>query len=880
MGRPPERVWCATPLSWLGRTGWPSERVRCATPFFCFAGVVALPHALPCSPSAFSCPRCSRPCAGVCIRLLLRPPHPTPAHPAPLLVVFCPPFCFLVSRAYRQLCPPPPPPPPPGGLRFAAGGVLLRIYPSCLCAFRLLCTAWPFLGASCCPTPPPLGLCFAGVVALPLVCLCSPSVFSWFRAAWPFVPPPSPRFLFPGCRRPAPRFPVSSCCCLVFSVPLALAPTWLGFFFLPRLAAFRAHCALRAGAPPPPLAVAPDGVRCPASCCVVPRLGVGCFVRRSVFCCAVSCCCASAWLCGVLFCCVFGFVVGRLPLALAAPFLLMSHGAPLRRAVSSGVSSCVVPSCVVVCCGAFFVAVWCQGRGLFFTPCLLGSAHLRVCAAWYCPPLVCVSCLLPVCVALLCWLVLCSVVLCCCLVCCVVRGAACRVVLCRVLLCFAGGMVPRCVSSWGCAVLHALPCSVVLCCVVVHCAVCCSAASWCSVLCCPAVCCCGLLCAIWCPFALCGWLCAVLCCCLLLCAVLRLWAWCLVALCCAVLVVACCFVLVALLCAVLCLLVLCWAVLRRVVLCGAGLLCTVLSDGAVLHCLAVCGAASCCAVPSAAVRCLGCCVLCCVLCCAVLCCCVLCCALGCGVLVRCAVLFVLCLAVWSGSVFPCVVLCLLVLCCAALRRDFTCGAVLLCTVIFAWCCAVFARAFWCCCVLCPALGCRAVLWGAVLFRAALCCVALCCVRCAVRVLPLCCGVCCFLLLSVVLLAPCGVALCARLPLCIFKNRKNCFPFSKTEKIVSRWCLALCTLSSLDATIPHTENTKPACFIYLSPGVGLVCTAGLVLELFGCVLGVFDTVHLQRKGGQTRRGWGSSGTRRYMENKKKGARVGESRGVTR
>ena len=65
---------------------------------------------------------------------------------------------------------------------------------------------------------------------------------------------------------------------------------------------------------------------------------------------------------------------------------------------------------------------------------------------------------------------------------------------------------------------------------------------------------------------------------------------------------------------------------------------------------------------------------------------------------------------------------------------------------------------------------------------------------------------------------------------------------------------------------HTLK-KPACFVYSIPRLGLVCTAGLGLDSCGFVLGVLDTVHLQRKGGQTRRGWGSSGRRRYMENKK-------------
>ena len=535
-----------------------------------------------------------------------------------------------------------------------------------------------------------------------------------------------------------------------------------------------------------------------------------------------------SWCCAVprvLFC---GATVGC-GLLCAARGVLLRRAVPLSRclavwcarllcrwpspvgvghALSVGVARCSAsPCCFVrsfVVCGAvvFCRVLWCFPcccvvSWLFFL-CLLGSAHLRFCAALCCTPpppprFVCHAfCRFA---AAVCWLVLPFVVPCCCLLCCVVRGAACRVVLCRVLLCSAGSVVLCCVSSCVCALLRALPCSVVLCPVVVRCAVRWGAAFWC---------CCGLLCAVWCPLALCGQLRAVVRCCLLLCAVLRLWAWCLVALCCAVLVVVCCFVLVALLCAVMCLLVLCWAVSRRVVLCGAVLLCTALWGW---HCAALSRglwcrfllwrALVCCAVPR---------VLCALLR-DVLCCCVLCCAWGCGVLVRCVVVSASCLAVRSGSVFLCGVLCLLVLWCCALRLVVSCGVVLLHAVLFASCCAVFARTVWCCCVMCPALGCCAALWGAVPFGAVLCCVAPCCARCTVCVLPLCCGVCCFC---------CCPLCCSRpvvLPPCIFKTSKNCFLFSKTEKIVSGW-FALCTLSSLHATIPHTEKTS---LLYLLNG---------------------------------------------------------------
>ena len=286
-----------------------------------------------------------------------------------------------------------------------------------------------------------------------------------------------------------------------------------------------------------------------------------------------------------------------------------------------------------------------------------------------------------------------------------------------------------------------------------------------------ALCCAFLLCATVGCFVPSGvrWLCAGRHCCLLLCVLRRLWAWCLVALCCAVLPVACCFVLVALLCAVLCLLVLCWAVWRRVVLYGAALLCTVLWGWccsalsrvplrAVVCPRVLCGASG--AVCFAA-------------CCAVLCCAAVFCPVPWGVVSWCAVLCCSCCVLLFGRGLCSCVLCCVSWCCAALRcvvlsHEVQCCCALCClrgVVLF------LLSPFWCCCVLCPVFGCCAVLWGAVPFGAAFCCVALCCVRCAVCVLPLHCGVCCLLLLSVVLLAPCGVALCARLPLCIFKNRK-------------------------------------------------------------------------------------------------------------
>ena len=732
-GRPPERVWCAIPLSWPGRTGRPPERVRCATPCFCCAGVVALLLVVPCSLVSVRF-QALRWCVSLPAAVPPPPPRPSACCLPP------PPLLLGVPRPPAVV-----PPPPPGG--YALPGWLspaprLPLLPLCLVvALRCLAVCWCFL----LPPPPPPRVVFPGCWPLPLVFPCPPAyalffpcLWLWHLFGWVSFSPLGSRW----CPPPPPRRLLVVC-------------------GAPRLGLWCCSWVLAVVC----------GARCfAAPCCVGVRVPC-CVVRSSVVPLAVSlwrwpgpfCWCRLVLCFAVLFCAVFRRVWCLRVLSCALVFSLLLCGVVVVLSLPSR-----------FCAHAGL-------RRLVLSP----------------PPLVCVSCLLPVCVAAVCWLVLPFVVLCCCLLCCVVRGAACRVVLCRVLLCSAGGVVLRCGSSCGCVLLRALPCSVVLCCVVVRCAVRCSAASWCSVLCCPAVCCRGLLCAVWCPLALRGWLRAVLRCCLLLCAVLRLWAWCLVALCCAVLVVACCFVLVALPRAVLCLLVLCWAVSRRVVLCGAVLLCTALWGW---HCAALfrglwcrfplwC-ALGCCAVPR---------VLCALLR-AVLCCCVLCCAPGCRVLVRCPVLFASCPAVWSRSVFLCGVLCLLVLWCSALHLVVSCGVVLLRTGLFAWCCAVFARVVWCCCLLCPALGCCAALWGAVPFGAVLCCAAPCCACCAVCVLPLCCRVCCF----------CCCPLCCWrpvvLPPCMFKTRKNCFLFSKTEKQFSRW-FALFTLSSLHATIPNTEKTS-------------------------------------------------------------------------
>ena len=891
-GRPPERVCCAVPLSWQGRTGRPPERVRCATPCFCFAGVAALLLVVLCSLVSvrfLALRRCLSPPAAV------PPPPPTPPRPSACCVP--PPPCFLVPQ------PAVPPPPLPGGMPFPAGCLAL-IYPCCLCALWLA-VCWRFL------LPPPPG-----------------------RVSWVLAP--------------AARFPLSSCFCLVFSVPLALAPVWLGFVFPPRLVLV----------PPPPLggcswwsavprvlfcgAVVWGGLLCAARgvllrravllcgclavwcacllcrwpcpvgvghalsvgvarCSASPRCFVGCFVVcGAVVRCRVlrcfPCCSVVSWLFSL---CFLGFVHLRVCAAWCCPpppwfvcrafcrFVLPRCAGlfcPLWRRVAAccvvlfGVQR-AVSCCAVSCCAPR--VVWCCAA----IPRAAASCCVLCRARWCCAVLSCVApfagvlrpgalcCAVPLCAVVGCFVpsgvrwrcavgcVLCCAVVCCCVLCCAFgRGVWLR---CAVLssLWLAVSFWSRCpvlyCASWCCVGLcRVVLCCVVLCCVVVRCAVRWVAASWCSVLCCPTVCCRGLLCAPWCPLALCGWLRAVPRCCLLpFCAApLGVVSRCAV-LCCPRCGLLFCFGCAALCCAVLCLLVLCWAMSRRVVLCGSVLLCTALWGW---HCAALSRglwcrfplwrALGCCAVPR---------VLCALLR-AVLCCCVLCPAWGCGVLVRCAVLFASCLAVWSGSVFLCGVLCLLVLWCSALHPVVSCGVVLLRTVLFAWCCAVFARAVWCWCVLCLALGvvprcgvlCRLVRCFAVVPRA---------VRAA-----LCVFCCCVVVCAVLAAVRCAASALWCYPRAFSKPEKTVSHFQKQKKLFSA---GLPCVPCPPCMQQYHTLKKPASFIYLIPCFGLVCTAGLGLESCGCVLGVLDTVHLQQKGGQTRRGWGSNGRRRYMENKK-------------
>ena len=164
--------WLSVVLSYPGRTGRHPRRVWCFIPCFCFAGVVALPLVLTCSPSTFLCLRGCRPCAGVRCRLLLRPPPRTPPHLTPQLVVFGPSLCFLVSPHPPAVVPPPP------TRWFSVSRPLVfcsafSLVPSAPCG----CCA-PLGRLSVPPAvPPDPRICVARVFPLPLVLLCSPSAF-------------------------------------------------------------------------------------------------------------------------------------------------------------------------------------------------------------------------------------------------------------------------------------------------------------------------------------------------------------------------------------------------------------------------------------------------------------------------------------------------------------------------------------------------------------------------------------------------------------------------------------------------------------------------------------------------------------------------------
>ena len=683
------------------------------------------------------------------------PPHPTPPF---RLLSSGPPFASWCPAPASGCvpCPPPPPPPPPPGV----------------CPSRLVvpCSAFTLVASVPCG-------CFALLGRL---------------LALPFAPPPPPTP--PGrvswVLAPAARFPLSSFFCLVFSVPLALAPVWLGFFFPSRLALV-----------PPPSgcswwSAVPRVLFCGAAVgCGLLCAARGVLLRRAVLLCG----CLAVW-CARLLC--------RWPSPVG-----------VDHALSVGVAPCSASPCCFVWCSVVCGAVvrsrvlWCfpccSVVSWLFSLCLLGFAHLRVCATWCCPPPPppLGLCVVPsaglCCRGVLACSALCGAVLLLAVLCFSGCGVPCRVVPCPVVLrgwrgaalrflvrlppaaCSAvlGGAVLCCRAlrrSLGCCVL-------VLCAVLSRCvlfrvalcrlvsvgvvrlaaccasllfaAVCCAAplgvVSGCAVLCCPR---CGLL------FRFRR---AALCCAVPPCAVLGRVASCCAVWCCAVLS--------------------CVAPFARVLRPGA--LCCAVPLCAVVGCFVPSGVRWRCAVS-------------CVLCFAVVRCCVLCCAFGRGVWLRCAVLSSLWLAVSFSSCCP--VLCCASWCCVGPCRVVLCCVVLCCVVVR---CAVrWGAASWCSVLCCPAVCCRKLLcavWCPLALRGWLCAVLRCCsLLCAVLrlwawcLVALCCAVlvvaCCFVLVAL----PCAV-LCL-LVLCGAVSRRvvllwRCAPRCGGGTVLR--CLAVCSAAS-------------------------------------------------------------------------------------
>ena len=496
-------------------------------------------------------------------------PHPPHPNTTPLLVVFCPPFASWCCRACRQLLPPPLP-------RFLSRGRWR--FALCFPSFPLslvVAVCRLAAGSRLLLSPNTSGFVFCGyrrpAARLPLFSLCHARGFAPLGRLPP--PPVCVWWVSSLCRSFSRVLMLFSC----FFVPLAFAPVWFGFFSPSARGLSCALCVARWCRAPPPrqlllvMCGAPRlvvwcrgwlwavlcGTRCFSAPCSAGVRAPCCVEHCSVVLLALSfavcrwrfCWCHTLLRCAVLSCAVFRSVWCRCALLCAVVFSL-------------------------VLCGVVVVAL--------FSLCLLGSAHLRVCAACCSPPpLVSVSRLvLPCCAGLFCALQWCVAA------CCVALFGMQRAVSCFAVSCCASRVV------WCCAAFSraAAPCCV-LCRARWRCAVLSFAAPFTGVLRLGALCCAPPLCAFMGCFVPSGvrWRCAVGCvlccavpccavlrCCLLLCAVLRLLAGCLVALCCAVLVAAFCLVLFAVPCAVLCLLVLCWAVLRRAVLCGAVLVCTVL----------------------------------------------------------------------------------------------------------------------------------------------------------------------------------------------------------------------------------------------------------------------------------------------------------------
>ena len=376
---------------------------------------------------------------------------------------------------------------------------------------RAACALGAFLSA-----PPPPFLC------APLLC---PSVVSGPGCPWPrrfvvaspalslslplslvsFVPLLSRRF---RCFRPGVPWASTLCGCpppsFLSSPPfffgvlavrqfpllsaLGLGTAWLSFFFFRR--ALCGACVVRWCCAPPP----PGGC---SWCFAVSRVllcgvevwsgffCVGCVFWGVFLCCAVLVCgCCSASYAVVLCCWVYA---SCLPLALAALMLLVPCCA-LRFCVVFLRE--LVPSCVVVCCDAFFGVLWCQGALCHLV--VWSSASCCVvlvvsgCPALSPPPACCCPCccLVPCRGPLLCAVLGCGAVMFCCAAC---RALCCC--LCHFLLC--GALLPP--------LRLLVPCGVACCCWVLVAWSGCPLLSLGGVLCCWCSCLAAWPAALWCP---------------------------------------------------------------------------------------------------------------------------------------------------------------------------------------------------------------------------------------------------------------------------------------------------------------------------------------------------------------------------------------------
>ena len=174
------------------------------------------------------------------------------------------------------------------------------------------------------------------------LCGCSPPPSSFlfcFSFLFPFLSP----LMFAGSRP---------------SVPLALAPFgWDSFSSLLRGLSLDVCVVRWCCAPPPP--AAPGVLRCPASCCVVPRFGVGFFLWFAVFfsvfvCRAVLVCGCLAVGCAVLLCCWFCHWHSPVGTGCA-----VSVGAVRCPAMPCCVVRCFVVCGAVVRCCVLWSFLWC-----------------------------------------------------------------------------------------------------------------------------------------------------------------------------------------------------------------------------------------------------------------------------------------------------------------------------------------------------------------------------------------------------------------------------------------------------------------------------------------------------------------------------------------